>query len=55
MSNPEFLSKYDTQNEVNFHNFANNISEHLYYLGAFLLLILFPFTGHKINLKINLS
>lgn len=39
----QWVRQMNTQNEVNLHNMNTNLSEYLYYCGAFALLILFPF------------
>jgi hypothetical protein len=44
LETPEVFSGNE-QNELNFHNFATNRVENIYYFGAFLFLVVLPFLG----------
>lgn len=46
---PEFFMERNVQNETNLHNMYTHTSEHVYYLGAFLLLVLLPYFREEIG------
>jgi hypothetical protein len=49
---PDYFEK-NLQNEMNFHNFNTHLTEYLYYVGAFVFLVLFPFLKIIFNEKIK--